>query len=233
MALALFALALTGCETTAEKSAKLERVAKLQARSRSRTEKGLSITRQSTKVLVGATTVLHSSEGTAAVVTLHNLSSTPLRDVPIEITVTDASGASVYTNATPGLATSLVSVPMLAAHGTSTWIDDQVAPSGTPAKVTAEVGEGEPVTGVLPSIAVAGAHLGDGEVEGSVVNRSHVSQRELVVYVIARRAGAIVAAGRAIIPEAQAGSSTHFQAFLIGDAKGATLELRAPPTSVG
>jgi hypothetical protein len=187
--------------------------------------RALSITRPSTLVRVTATAVLHSSEGTAAAVTVRNLSGTALRDVPIEIAVKDAHGATIYTNDTPGLAAALVSVPLLPAHATSTWVDDQVQASGTPASVSAEVGEGERVTEAIPPIAVEGAHLSEGEVEGSVVNHSRVSQRELVVYAVARRAGTIVAAGRAVVPQAEAGSTTHFQAFLIGSAHGAQLEV--------
>lgn len=232
-ALALAALALTGCQTTAEKSAKLEKVAKLQAQGRRRAQQALTVTRQSTRVHVSSTAVLHSSEGTAAVVTLHNLSDTTLRDLPIQITVEDAGGASLYTNAIPGLASSLVSVALVPAHATITWIDDQVQAAGTPARVSAKVGEGQPVTGAIPQIAVQGAHMSEGAVEGSVVNRAQVSQRELIVNVIVSHHGAILAAGRAVVPQAEAGSSTHFQAFLIGNASGGQLQASAPATTVG
>ena len=232
-ALALAALALTGCETTAQQSAKLERAAKLQARNRRRAQQALTVTRQSAKVHVSSTAVLHGSEGSAAVVTLHNISGTALRDLPIQITVEDAAGASVYTNAVPGLASSLVSVALVPAHATVTWIDDQVQAAGTPARVSAKVGEGQPAAGAIPQIAVQGAHLSEGEVEGSVVNRSRVSQRELIVDVLVRHGSAIRAAGRAVVPQAEAGSSTHFQAFLIGDARGGQLQASAPATSAG
>lgn len=225
----LAAIALAGCESTQEESAKLEKVAKREAREAARqeahTQRTLAITKESTIVTVRAAVVLHSSEGAAAAVTLQNTSARSLRDVPIEITVRDASGATVYTNATPGLSASLVSVPLLPAHSTSTWVDDQVQAASTPTSVSAKVGEGERVSEAIPSIAIAGAHLSEGEAEGSVVNRSRVSQHELVVYALARRAGAIVAAGRAVIPQAEAGASERFQAFLIGESKGAQLEV--------
>jgi hypothetical protein len=184
---------------------------------------------------VSATAVLHSSEGTAAVVTLHNMTSTTLRDIPILITVRDASGAAIYSNDTPGLASALVAVPLLPAHGTTTWIDDQVQAAGAPASVSTKVGEGEPVTGAIPRLDVEGAHLAQGtsgiEAEGKLVNSSSVSQRELVLYAIARRAGRIVAAGRALIPQAEAGTSTRFQVFFIGNPIGAQLEVSAPPST--
>jgi len=233
----LAVLTLTACESSQEKSAKLEKVAKREAKLRAAqlplAQRVLSITRESKLVKVSATAVLHSSEGAAALVSLRNVSATALRDVPIEITVKDPHGATIYKNDAPGLATALVSVPLLPAHATSTWIDDQVQASGVPASVSARVGEGEQVTAAIPHLVIEGARLGEGEAEGSVVNRSTVSQRELVLYALARRAGAIVAAGRAVIPQATAGTSTHFQVFFIGNPQGGHLEVNAPPSTVG
>ncbi len=240
-ALVLAALALTACESSQEENAKLEKIAKREAAEARRhgilAKRGLSIRRQSTRVTVSATAVLHSSEGTAAVVTLRNRSSTTLRDIPIEITVRDASRASIYSNDTPGLASALVAVPLLGAHGSTTWIDDQVQAAGTPASVSVKVGEGEPVTGTVPRLDVRSAHLTHGasstEAEGKLVNSSAVSQRELVLYAVARRAGRIVAAGRALIPQAEAGTSTSFQVFFIGNPQGAQIEVSAPPSTFG
>jgi hypothetical protein len=239
----LLALVLTGCETTAEKSGKLERDAKLHELHAAVQPgvpgaRGLSITRASTKVRVTASSVLHSSEGTAAVVTLRNLSATPLRGVPIAITVRDARGASLYTNGAPGLGASLTSAPLLPAHGTLTWVDDQIQAAGAPASVLVKVGEAPSATGAIPTLGVAGARLfedpsnGPGA-EGSIVNHSRVDQQELVVYALARRAGRVVAAGRAILPRAPAGASTRFQLFFIGEPRGARLEVSAPATTLG
>jgi hypothetical protein len=234
----LVALALTGCETTAQKSAKLEKAAKQSEREHPQlARKGLSITRLSTKVRVSAASVLHTSEGAAAVVTLHNISSTALRDIPIEISVKDARGATVYTNDVPGQAAGLVSAPLIPAHATFTWIDDQVQASATPTGVSAKVGEGTPATGALPRMTVQDQHLieeaGGPGAEGSVVNHSPVSQQELVVFAVARQAGRIVAAGRAIVPTAAAGAATRFQLFFIGDPHGAQLQFNAPATTLG
>lgn len=236
-ALVLAALALTACESSQEKSAKLEKVAKREAKEaaarRPLAQRGLSITRESKIVKVTATAVLHSSEGAAALVTVRNASATAMRDIPIEITVRDAHGASIYTNDTPGLAAALVSVPLLPAHATSTWVDDQVQASGVPASVTARIGEGERTTAAIPRLTIEGAHLAEGQAEGSVVNHSTVGQRELVLYAIARRGGTIVAAGRAVVPFVAAGTSTHFQVLFIGDPRGAQLEVSAPASAVG
>jgi hypothetical protein len=239
-ALALVALALTGCETTAEKSAKLEKAAKQQqaqgAAHEALAKRTLSITRQSTRVKLIASTVLHSSEGDAVVLTLRNTSSTSLRNVPIQIAVSDAHGASLYTNDTPGLAAALVSIPLLRAHGTTVWIDDQIDAAGTPASVSAKIGEGRPASAAaIPTLSVEHAHLAEGgAVEGEVVNHSTVDQRELVVNALARRSGKLVAAGRAVLQLlAGNGAPTHFQLYLIGDPSGAKLEVSAPPTVSG
>ncbi len=234
LALALAAIALAGCESTQEKSAKLEKLAKREAAEhKSPAQLNLTIAKPSKIVIVDATAVLHSSEGAAAAVTLHNRSSSALRNVPIEITVKDAHGATLYTNATPGLAAALASVPLLAAHATTTWVNDQVQLASTPASVSAKVGEGERVAGPVPQLAVVGAHLAEGAAEGNVVNHSSVGQHEVVVYAIARRGGAIVAAGRALVPQIEVGATEHFQAFLIGNSQGAQLEVSAPPSTAG
>ena len=236
-ALVLAALALTACESNQERSAKLEKADKHREREavarRELAQRALTITRQSTRVKVVSTAVVRGSEGAAAIVSLRNDSSTSLRDVPIRITVKNARGASIYTNATPGLSPTLLSVALLPAHDVVTWIDDQVQGTGTPAGVSAQVGEGTPASGAIPRLSVEGAHLSEAQAEGNLVNHSAVDQQELVVDAIARRAGKIVAAGRAVLAQATAGSSTPFQIFFVGDPSGARLEVSAPATTSG
>ncbi|HEX5853432.1 MAG TPA: hypothetical protein VFY36_10090 [Solirubrobacteraceae bacterium] len=235
-ALALLALTLAGCETTAQKSARLERAAKQQAKTAAQNAPawhGVPTDRQSTRVRVLTTSVLHSSEGDAVVLALRNVSATSLRDVPVEITVSDAKGARLYTNNVPGLATALVSAPLLRAHSTTVWIDDQIDAAGAPASVSAKIGEGAPTRATIPTLSVERAHLSDdggGAVEGAVVNHSAAVQREVVLNALARRNGKIVAAGRALVAQAAGGGApTHFQLYLIGDPAGARLELSASP----
>jgi hypothetical protein len=235
--LVLVALALTGCETTAEKSARLEKAAE-RAGHGQLAAKGLSITRDSAYVKVVSATVVRSSEGAAAVVTLRNLSSHQLRGVPIAITVKDARGATLFQNNSPGLEAALVSVPSLAPHSELVWVDDQVSANGAPAAVAARVGEGTSVAGTLPQPQVDGAHLIEDPSNGvgaggTVRNRSGTPQTNLVVFMVARRSGRIVAAGRAILPEVAAGSSLPFQVFFIGDPRGARLQASVPATTVG
>jgi hypothetical protein len=237
-ALVLAALALTACESNQERSSKLEKIAlehkRENAQRLARARQALQVTTPSTKISVTATAVVHNSEGAAAIVTLHNRSATTLRDVPIQIDVLDARGASVFKNDTPGTSTTLVSAALVPAHATLTWIDNQIETTGVPASVTVEVGEGEPVSGAIPRLSAQGTHLsGATEAEGNVVNHSGVSQEELVIYAVARKAGRIVAAARAVVPSAPTGMSTPFQLFFIGDPAGAQLEVSAPATTLG
>jgi hypothetical protein len=230
---AALAVSLSACETTAEKSAKLEKA----AHHTRLAEKGLTIARPSGDVRVLSATLVHGHEGNAAVITLGNTSARALRAVPIAITVKDTRGATLFQNNTAGLEPALTSLGSLAAHGEETWIHDQILTSGTPASVSAIVGDSPSVNGALPRIEVHGVHAseegGTTGAAGTVRNGSSVTQQNLVVYVLARRAGQIIAAGRAVLPEVGAGASLPFQAFLQGDASGARLEASAPATTFG
>jgi hypothetical protein len=231
-ALLLVALALSGCESTQEESAKLEKTAKHFALS----QRGLTIAHASTQVQVLGATVVRDSEGAAAAVTVRNSSSHTLSAVPIAITVKGAHGQTLYQNNAPGLEAGLTQISSLPAHGSVTWVDDQVPRLNEPASAGALVGEAAVESGPQPRIEVPAVHLAEastGEVAGTVHNRSTVTQQHLVVYVVARRAGTIVAAGRAVLAEAAAGASVPFQAFLVGTPIGARLEASAPASTFG
>jgi hypothetical protein len=230
LALAAAGVALGGCETTVEKSAALERAAKHVALGNA----GLSITRQSTSVKVLATALTRGGEGAAAAITLRNLTGRALKAIPIEITVRDRRGQVVYQNTAPGLEAGLVSVPSIAAHGEATWVDDQLSGGGGGASVSARLGEGSVAASAPPTMTLDGVHLEEvagPEVTGTVRNTTHIAQRKLIVFALARRGGSIVAAGRGALPELAAGASQPFQVFLAGDPHGATLHLSAPATT--
>lgn len=237
MALALGGVALAGslagCETTPEKSARLEKT----AHHTHLDEQGLTITKQSADVHVLGATLVHGSEGAAAVVMLRNDSGHTLTGVPIAITVTDAHGSTLFKNDAPGLEAALTTLASLPAHGEATWVNDQIPASGAPASVSAIVGTSPPASGSVPRIEMRGVHSSaEGDTSGAagtVRNRSNVTQQNLVVYVLARRAGTIVAAGRAVLPEVPASASAPFQAFLVGMPRGETLQGSAPATTFG
>jgi hypothetical protein len=233
-ALLLLALALTGCETNEERHAALVR----QDRRATPAASGLVVRRASPYVKVVGTTVLRDENGIAAVVRLRNVSAHALREVPIAIALREPGGRIFYQNNLPGLSAPLTHAPLLMPGQSFEWIDDQISTSGTPGSLSARVGLA-PVTGPHPpDIAVTGLHIFDDPTngigaEGTVVNRSSISQQELVVFALGTSGGRIVAAGRAVLPLASANSSTPFQVFFIGNPKGASLQASAPPTTFG
>jgi hypothetical protein len=235
-AVLVLALALGGCESSQEKSAQLEKQAKLaKAEHPVETAKGLSIAHASSAVRVVATQAVHSSEGTAVVVTLRNASTHALRDVPVAITVKGAGGSTLYQNDAAGLEAALTAVPLLPAGAQFQWIDDQVQAAEAPASVSAVVGEAPQAPATVPRIALTGVHAneegGSSGVAGTIRNDSAVTQRELVVYGIARRGARIVAAGRAVLSKVAAHGSSPFQVLFIGSASGAQVEASAPPST--
>ncbi len=231
-ALALTPVALSGCETTAEESAKLQRSAKHVAVART----GLSIARASTQARVVGAAIVGGSEGKAVAVDVHNLSGHPLRSLPIAITVRGPSGSIVFRNNAPGLEAGLTTLALLPGHGEGVWVDDQIPAAGSPTSASAELGEAPRASGALPQISVSDLHASDepsSPTTGTVHNRSAIAQSKLIVYVIATRDRKIVAAGRAIVPELGAGASAAFQVFLLGSPSGAQLQASAPPTTLG
>ena len=131
-----------------------------------------------------------------------------------------------------------MSAPLLMPGHQFDWIDDQIQASGTLGALSVRVGASPAAAGKLPQLSVQGMHLAEesasGEsAEGTVVNRSAVAQQELVVFAVGRRSGRIVAAGRAVLPNVPSHSSTPFQVFFIGNPKGATLQVSAPPPRWG
>ncbi len=235
--LALVALALTGCESSQQRSAQLEREAKAHAAGAA--SSGLRITAPSRQVRVVSSTLIAGGEASAAVVRLRNTTASLLRDVPLLLTVRDGAGATVYSNGAAGLAPTLTHVALIPPHSEVAWVDDQVqASGGRPASVSAEVGQAPSVPGPPPRITVSGAHLatetsGGTSLQGTVTSGARVPQHELAVYALASRGGRVVAAGRAVLTEVAPGAQVPFQVFFVGSPGGAAIETSAPATTLG
>jgi len=225
------ALACYGCQTTAQHSAELEK----QAKHTKLALRGVSVRRENPSVKVLQSTVVHSGEGAAVVVTLRNTSSDALENAPIEITVRDAKGGVLFENNQPGEDPSLTKVSLLAPGAQTLWVDDQVQASGVPAGASALVGEATRASASVPQMSVSATNMsgegGEAGAAGTVANRSKVVQQHLVVYAVARKGGRIVAAGRAVLPEVSPGASAPFQVYFVGDPSGAQIEASAPPTT--
>jgi len=233
VACAVGSLALAGCSSTEDKAAEFT-----DEGSKAFEAKGLQVKTLNASVKVEDTQVIRDANGTAAVVVLRSRATTALQDVPIALDVADRAGMSIWKNDTAGLETSLVSVPVLAPGAKTTWINDQVLPvTGTAAAVKARVGTAKDAPADLPKITAAAPRLEGDPVDGvaargELSNDSKVEQKDLVVYGLARKGGRVVAAGRAIIPRVRAGTKARYAIFFIGDPRGATLDVSAPPTTL-
>jgi hypothetical protein len=230
------ALVLCGCQSTQERSAELQRAAKHDVL----TTQGVSVTKENPSVQVLQSTVVHSGEATAVVVALRNTSSHALENAPIEVTVRDPHGTVLYQNNASGLEPSLTTVSLLEPGQETIWVDDQVTASGTPTSASALVGAATRASGSLPQLSIAGTHLSaeagaEATLSGTVENHSQMTQQNLVVYAVARRASKIVAAGRAVLPEVtagtNAGTNVPFQIYFVGDPNGTQIQTSAPATT--
>jgi hypothetical protein len=79
--------------------------------------------------------------------------------------------------------------------------------------------------GALPEVQIARA---GGLI--TVRNTSSIPQYQLPVYAIASRRGRYVAAGQTTIADLGGGAQVRLRVPLVGDPRGATVSLEAPPT---
>jgi hypothetical protein len=225
--LALCALAVAGCESSQAKSARLAKAARTRPQ-----EKGVEVTTQNPGVKIVATTLVHDQYGSAVVVELRAKTGKPQADLPLAFAVTEG-GKQVFANDSPGLADTLTHVPLLLPKEHVWWVHDQVsAPKGD---VKAKVGTSTTkLPAKLPRMVTSGLKIEqdpDGTITaGKLRNDSGVAQLGLVIYAVAEQGGRIVAAGRAGIDRLKAHGTKPFKVFWIGNPKGATVHVFAPPT---
>lgn len=225
-------LALTGCESTVDAAGKISRQG-----TRAFQAKGLAVARVDRRIHILSTAIVHDANGTAAVVAVRNTGSRAMADAPIAIDVIGAGRRSLFRNNSSGLETSLTHIPLLLPGEKVDWVNDQVLPAGTPVGVVARIGAGRSLGAAPPKIEIRSAELSYDDVSGwtavgNVHNASGVPQQRLVLFATARRAGKIVAAGRAIITRLRPGKSARFHAYFIGNPHGAQLAITAPPSTI-
>jgi hypothetical protein len=226
------AVGLSACQSTQDKSAELEKESKtllLDA-------KGLEVDEVSKDVKLVSSDLIDSPEGSAVVLEVHNSSSLNLTDVPVLIDVRDKKGKSVYRNDIPGLEQALTSIPYVPANSDAEWVNDQILATGKPASVKVKIGAStDDYAGPLPDIEVSQPTLkGDPvsgiEASGQVVNKTGEEQNRLLLYVVARKGGEVVAAGRGAIEHLKDETKpVRYTVFFIGDPEGAELSLSEFP----
>jgi hypothetical protein len=233
LALSLLAPAiLAGCESTQEKSAKLE----AEGASLAKVEK-IRIGAANQAIEVTDKTLLTDQYGTALVVRMKNASPETQADVPIAVNVKNAKGKSIYRNDTEGLEHGLIKIPMVMGQEETWWVNDQVLITEKAASADVTIGKSDaPAPRDIPEIGVSEPKLeidpvSGINVTGEVVNKSQVEQIDLLVYAVATKGGKVVAAGRGLIPKLKTdGKPEFYNVYFIGDPRGADIEVFAPPS---
>lgn len=230
----LAALALlTACETTQEKSARLEAQGAELAK-----EGKIELSRSNKSIKILDRYVLTDQYGSAVVLRVRNGSGQGQVDVPLQIDVKDAKGKSLYRNDLEGLEDGLLNLQIVGPNETTWWVHDQVLTGGRPTQVEVEVGESEvryPAT--VPEIEVSAPTLeldptSGVNVSGTVVNKSAIEQVDLLLYAVAVKDRKVVAAGRGLIPKLKTGGKkAPYNIFFIGDPRGARIDVFATPNS--
>jgi hypothetical protein len=228
------ASALSACESTADKSARIAR----EGRQAFTGNKTLRVDR-SRDLRVARTAVVRGDGGTiAAAVEIRNGSARAQRDVPVLIDVRGRGGTSLYKNDTVGLQPALQRLASVRAHGTAWWVNDQVTAATAPRRVVAEVGRA-PAAAAVPALAIEDPHFDDDAtgryLTGTVTNPTNKLLRQVPVFAVALKGGRVVAAGRAFVAKLlPRGARKHagYRIYFVGDARGARVALTvAPPAS--
>ncbi len=232
LAAAAIALGVAGCESTQDKSAKLEAEGADLVKA-----KTVDIGARNKRIDVVEKVVLSDENGSAVAVILKNSSKEGLSDATIRVDVKDAKGKSVYRNDMAGIEFGLTHVPVVKPGGQVFWVNDQVLATAPPKSVDVKVGEAKGLPAV-PEIEVSKPKLEKDpasgiEATGTVTNKSGIEQTDLVLYAIARKGGKIVAAGRGMVAKLKAdGKPETFHIFFIGNPTSADVSVIAPPVNL-
>jgi hypothetical protein len=222
-----------GCETTQEKSAKLE----VSGAGLAQTDT-VKLTASNREIEVVDKTVLTDQYGTAVIVRLRNTGTQPQVDVPIQVDIKDPKGKSVFKNDTEGLEDGLLNIQVIEPGKETWWVHDQVFPMGKAAGFDVTIGKSEvPPPASIPKLTATKPEINEDpvsgiEVQGEITNESEVEQTDLLIYAVATKGGKVVAAGRGLIPKLKTGPKGEpYNIFFIGDPKGADIEVFAAPNT--
>lgn len=228
----LLAIGASACESTQSESAEIAKHAKAAAK-----QQMLQLGALSRDVRVADVTLLQGSEKDAVAAKLTNVSGHPIAGAPILVEVLGGDGKALYTNATGGLERALQRTPVLAAHASGWWVDDQVLFKSKPGRVIVRVGSAGASTSAAPaSISLSGVRLGQQDglqvLSGSLANTSTRSLKGATVFAVGVDGGRVQAAGRAVVsPLPGHASGTPFQIFLVGSPAGAAFTTSAAPSA--
>jgi len=228
---ALVLTALTGCETTQQKSARIE----VQDDRVLAAQQPVRVVRADSEISVLGVAIVRGSGHVAIAVRLRNDGARPLSDLPISVGVRTRSGRTTYLNGTANLPYFETHIGAVAPGTPTTWVftgRGAAAPAGAPFALVgapAFTVAGTPAT--LPDISAAldTARAGD-DVSATITNHSGIPQYTLAVYASARAGGRVLAAGQAAVAQLDPGASATVAIPLVGDRGASSVQLDAPPT---
>ena len=232
-ACALLGLALAGCDTTQDKAARLKVRSTRELAGR---EPARPIRRRDRDVRVLDASIVRGQGKAAIAVTLRNVGSAPVNDLPLAVGVRMADGEHLDLTSGEKVAYFQAHAPALAPGERTTWVFTSHDDLGGADSAFAEVGvarDAPTTASSVPALAVSsvGAAKKDpGKVEATVANTTGVVQYDVAVYGWALRHGRYVAAGRTDVEELDPDESTTVAISMTGKAKGASLHVAAPPT---
>jgi hypothetical protein len=230
LASAVVAIGLAGCVTTQEKNSWL-----LLRNTRTLASEGsVRVGAENASVRVRRVEVVRAPRSSAIVVSIANVGTRPLSDLPISVGVIGAHGTRTYLNARAGISYWDSHVSAIGPGATISWVLPYSG-KGLTGRPFALVGSSTqpPSTTVatLPRITVA---QGTGQSAGSLrihlLNYSTLPQYGLQIYAVALRHGTAVGAGRAAVNELNGSGKATVGLTLAGNYAGAQLQLYAPPT---
>jgi hypothetical protein len=222
--LLVLAAAVSGCATTqdANKRASINADRTLASR------EPLVLKGAARDVRVVSTSVIDGEDGSAVVVVLRNRGDEPVNDLPIEV---GPEGGDPVNNR-PNVPYFQSHAPAIAPGQETTWVyvskeplhaDRAFARVGAPASPPLTTAEH------LSELETGGSSHGS-SVHAEVTNDIGIPQYDLDVYAVARRNGRYVAAGRANLEHLGVSKTARLALPLIGDAKGARIQVFAPQT---
>jgi hypothetical protein len=226
--------ALAGCvETTQQQNAR----ARLQAERVLASQNAVQVTRQDPGVTVRSVAMLRGPD-TAIAIVLRNDGAHTVTDLPISVGVR-IGGRTIYLNRSAGLPYPLTHVASLAPGALTTWVftSTSTAPAGGRpfARVGSNTFSPQEHVGTLPSVtarvlANEPSPHGGSRLKATITNHSEVPQYGLAAYAYALAGGRLLAAGNAVVPRLDAGSSATVAITLTGTPGKAPVNLDAPPT---
>ena len=230
----LAAVLVTGCESTQDKAARVQKANALNAKAAAQP---LTVATIDRRIKVTGTTVLRGKDTDAVVVAVVNTSSKPIADLPIAVKVFNGSGKVVLTNTAPGTDHWLNHIPLLRPGQTFYWVNDQLDPLPSARKATVRIGPGVVVAHPYPDAQLIKTKFFEDPVSGAAFTgkakgTAPVLQERLVIFSVGKQGGQIVAAGRGVLEKLlpNGGKPAGFTIFYVGaNPKSVSLSNQAPP----